>query len=228
MKLSLLLIVLTVLLAAAASPSNAIHRTPPAAAVVQASESSPTSIETLIEPGVSIGPLKLGDSRDRALELFPRKAEDQEWVDPCGTTIDWVDSTNLMGRGDLLTRLKKGKVFQIESSTTRFHTAEGITIFDSPEKVASAYRDMRAYTLLTTPVPALGDRPLVFWMDRRRGIVFTFAYDPSKHKRYVYKIVVFEPNKNFCPELETMNSPKWQQIRPYAVEPPPELSPERY
>jgi glycosyltransferase involved in cell wall biosynthesis len=182
---------------------------------------------TVIEPGLSVGPLKLGDSRDQALDLFPKKAEDQEWNDPCGATLDWVDTTNPNGRGDLFIRLRKGKIFQIESSTTRFHTAEGITLFDPPEKVVAAYRGLNAAgVLLTPPAAALGDRPLVFWIDKKRGIAFVFAYDPSHHKRYVYKIIVFEPNKNFCPEQETMNSNKWQSIRPYAIEPPIELSPE--
>jgi hypothetical protein len=86
---------------------------------------------------------------------------------------------------------------------------------------------MRAYTLLTQPSPALGDRPLVFWVDKKKGIAFALAWDPSRHKRYVYKIIVFEANKDFCPEQEKTSSPKWQQIPPYAAEPPRELSPER-
>jgi hypothetical protein len=180
--------------------------------------------ETLIDPGSSVGLLKIGDTRARALEVFPKKDEDQEWDDACGTTLDWVDSSNLQGRGDVWIRLKKGKVIQIDSATTRFHTSEGITTFDHPDKVAKSYRELRAYTLLTPPSPALGDRPLVYWVDRKRGIAFAFAYYPAEHKRYVYKIIVFESNKNFCPELETMNSPKWQSIPSYALEPPGELS----
>lgn len=193
----------------------------------QISEIGPKFTTTTIEPGLSVGPLKLGDSRERALEVFPKKPEDQEWDDPCGSTIDWVDTSNPNGRGDIFVRLKKGKVFQIESSTTRFTTAEGITTFYPPEKVASAYKDMRAWVLLTPPVASLGDRPLVFWIDRKRGIAFALAYDPPHHKRYVYKVIVFEPGKDICPELEKTSSPKWQSIRPYAVEPPIELSPER-
>jgi hypothetical protein len=180
----------------------------------------------MIEPGLSVGPLKLGESQERALELFPKKAEDQEWTDPCGNTLDWVDTSNPNGRGDVIIRLKKGKIFQIESSTTRFHTADGITTFDSPEKVANAYKGMSAGVLLTPLAPALGDRPLVFWIDKKRGVAFALAYDPSHRKRYVYKVIVFEPNKEFCPEQEKTTSPKWQNIRPYSIEPPIELSPE--
>jgi hypothetical protein len=187
----------------------------------------PQTTNTIIEPGASLGPLKLGDSRDHALELFPKKDIDQQWDDPCGSTLDWVDVTNPMGRGDLFIRLKKGKTFQIESSTTRFHTAQGITVFDPPERVAQSYREMRTYVLLNPPYPALGSRPLMFWIDKKKGIAFAFAYDPSHHQRYVYKILVFEPNKEFCPELEKTKSPKWQEINAYAVEPPADLSPER-
>jgi len=189
---------------------------------------APAIMNTIIDPGLAVGPLKLGDSHDRALELFPQKPEDQQWDDLCGTTLDWIDASNPMGRGEVLIRISKGKIFQIESATTRFKTAEGITTFNFPEDVRNIYKNLRAYTLLTAPVPALGDRPLVFWVDKKRGIAFAFAWDPSRHKRYVYKIIVFEPNKEFCPEQEKTSSPKWQQIAPYATEPPPELSPERY
>jgi hypothetical protein len=186
----------------------------------------PKFTNTMIEAGHSIGPLKLGDTAERAMELFPKKAIDQEWEDPCGTTIDWTDSGNPVGHGEVFIRVKKGKVFQIESSTTRFHTAEDITTFESPEKVRQAYKDMRAWVLLTAPSPALGSRPPVFWTDKKKGIAVELAYDAQHHKRYVYKVIVFEPNKTFCPEQETVNSLKWQSIDAYSEEPPRELSPE--
>ena len=219
MKLVTLILPITLLLALSSRVTLA----------AQESDASPLSTQVTIEPGLSVGPLKLGDTRERALELFPKKDEDQEWTNSCGTTLDWVDSTNHTGRGDLFIRLnKKGKIFQIESATTRFHTSEGITTFDHGDKVASAYKDLRAYTLLTAPDPARGDRPLVFWIDKKRGIAFVFAYAPQERKRYVYKIIVFEPNKTFCPEEETMSSPKWQAIPSHALEPPAELAPNSY
>jgi len=216
MKRPLVLILLTIVLTLG---STVLH--------ARSADQESHFTNTMIEPGLGIGPLKLNDSRERALEIFPKKDIDQEWEDPCGNTIDWTDSTNPVGHGDVFIRMKKGKVFQIESSTTRFHTAEDITTFDSPDKVAQAYKDMRAYVLLTAPNPALGSRPLVFWVDKKKGIAFALAFDPSHHKRYVYKIIVFEPNKNFCPEQETINSTKWQSLPPYALEPSAELSPER-
>jgi glycosyltransferase involved in cell wall biosynthesis len=192
----------------------------------QPADDEPHFTNTVIEPGQGLGPLKINDSRDKAIQLFPKKDIDQEWEDPCGTTIDWIDNTNPVGHGDVFIRMKKNKIFQIESSTTRFVTAEGITIFDPPEKVESTYKDMRAGVLLGDLSPALGSRPLVFWFDKKKGIAFAFAYDRPHHKRYVYKIIVFEPGKNFCPEQETINSNHWQNIEPYLQEPPRELSPE--
>ena len=61
------------------------------------SDPAPRFANTVIEPGSSVGPLKLGDSRDHALQLFPKKDEDQSWDDPCGSTLDWVDTTNPIG-----------------------------------------------------------------------------------------------------------------------------------
>jgi hypothetical protein len=224
MKFSAIFLLFGLLLPSSGSHPSAFHEPTIAsgAAILQSDRNAPT--QTTIEPGLSIGPIKLGDTRARALELFPKKDEDGEWDDKCGSTIDWVDSANRTGHGDLLIRMKKGKVFQIESTTTRFQTGDGITIFDAPEKVAEAYKGMRAYVLLTPPVPALGDRPLIFWLDERKGVVFEFAYYPGQHKRYLYKIVVFLPNKTFCPEQETTGSPKWQGIPPYSLEPPADIA----
>jgi hypothetical protein len=228
MKTPVLLILPAVLLAAALAGAGAPRLVPGTRPLAQTEQNSggPGSplLQTLIEPGLSVGPLKLGDTLDRALQLFPKKDEDQEWQDQCGATLYWVDTDNRNGRGDLTIHLKKGKVFQIESSTTRFHTAEGITTFDPPEKIKGAYKDLLAFALLTAPTPALGDRPLIFWLDKKNGVAFALAYYPTQHKRYVYKIIVFAPNKTFCPEGEKTDSPKWEQIPPYSLELPSDLA----
>ena len=230
MKTPAILILTAILLAAAAFyPRLAAIGQPPAEVSAQSPDVVSTPMfETVIQPGSNVGLLKLGDNRARALQLFPKKDEDQQWDDACGTTLYWVDTANREGRGDVTIRLKKDKVFQIESATTRFHTAEGITTFDSPEKIRNSYKGMLAYTLLTPPTPALGDRPLVYWIDKKKGIAFVFAYYPTQHKRYLYKTIVFVPNKTFCPDSETTtSSPKWQEIDAYALEPPADLAPNR-
>jgi len=179
--------------------------------------------ETLIEPGRSIGLLSLGDSKTRTLEIFPFKADqDQEWKDDCGMTINWVDLPNngAHGGGNVFVKFRKEKVFQIESATTRFHTRDGVTIYDDPEKVHTYYKDLRAYVLRGAPLRALGDRPLVFWVSKNSGIAFAFAFDQKQVRRYLYKIVIFEPNTEPCPEDQTTDSPNWVEIPPYSLELP--------
>lgn len=179
----------------------------------------------LIQAGKSVGPLSLGDSKARALELFPFKADvDQEWTDDCGTTFNWVQPTNKAGgvgdEGNMVMRFKNGNLFQIESATTRFHTREGITIYASPERVHHAYKHLRAYVLRSAPIRALGDRPLIYWMDKSSGIAFAFAFDADRGRRYLYEIIVFVPDTELCPEDQTTDSPNWQEIAPYSIEPP--------
>jgi hypothetical protein len=178
---------------------------------------------TLIEPGKSVGLLSLGDSKERAFEIFTFKADqDQEWEDDCGTTLNWVSVPDKRGAGggNVFVKFRDDKVVQIESATTRFHTKEGITTYDSPEMVRGSYKNLRAYVLQSSPVRALGDRPLVFWVDKMAGIAFVFAYDRKQDCRYLYKIVVFKPNTDLCPEEEAPNSPSWHEIAPYSLEPP--------
>jgi hypothetical protein len=104
----------------------------------------------LIEPGKSVGPLSLGDSREAVLEIFPfKKHLDQEWPEgaDCGTVINWVDSNS---KGNVFVRLKAGEVAQIDSGTPRFHTSEGMTFYSSPRAVQTHYKGLRALSL-TTP-----------------------------------------------------------------------------
>src|SRR5438477_3128432 len=69
----------------------------------------------LIEPGMRVGPLTLGDKWAHTLELFPFTDNvDQKWKDNCGVTFNWVDRPNGVGVGNLFVRLKNQSVFQIE------------------------------------------------------------------------------------------------------------------
>ena len=195
-------------------------KTPPS------SQSVTRSRKGFIEPGARVGPLRLGDRAEEALKHFPLKANtDQELHDSCGTTLNWVDSSNEDGTyGNVLIRIKRNRVFQIESATTRFRTRHGIKIYDSPEKVRKFHNNLRAYALLGPPLRALGDRPLIFWIDKKNGIAFAFAYYPEENRRYLYKIIVFRPDWGFCPEEDTTDSPNWQELAPYSLEVPEKVA----
>jgi hypothetical protein len=156
-----------------------------------------------------VGALQLADTHAHTLQVLPFKAnEDQEWEDDCGTTLNWVEKSGKRGIGNVTIKFKDQRVFQIESGTPRFRTVEGLAIYDSPEKVRRYYTDLRAYVLLDAPIRAFGDRPLIFWLNNKRGIAFACVYNPEEQRRYLYRIIVFRPNAEFCPEDETTDSPK--------------------
>ncbi|PYX95889.1 MAG: hypothetical protein DMG71_07795, partial [Acidobacteria bacterium] len=72
-----------------------------------------------------MGALNLGDTRDRALKLFPFKPNvDQEFSQEsdCGTELLWVDTKN-PNVGNMFIRMRNNIVFQIDSATTRYRTA---------------------------------------------------------------------------------------------------------
>jgi len=113
--------------------------------------------DSLIRPGTSIGQLKLADTRDRVLQIFPFKSDVDEESDTetCGSEYLWVDSEN-EARGNVFIRLRESRVFQIEAASTRFHTSEGVKPLDSPAKVQKFYRGLRAYVMLHNTPMALG------------------------------------------------------------------------
>lgn len=173
-----------------------------------------------IRPGLGVGLLELGDTRSRALELFKPDA-DRDISVPfgCGSAFDWVDSENPKV-GTVTIRFREGLVFQIDSATTRYRTAEGITTDSSPSRVRRYYRDLRAYVLSNYTDEARGGRPLIYWIDEAKGIAFTFAYSRSMRTRYLFQIIVFEPKTQICSFDGMMNSPDRQELAPYSLEIP--------
>lgn len=182
------------------------------------------SNSALIVPGQRVGQLKLGDTRARALELFPYKRDmDQEWPegDDCGTTINWLDMKNSKMLGNVFIRFKGNKVFQIDSGTTSFHTADGITVSSSPQEIRKKYPGLRAYILSNGSSEASGGRPLVYWLDADRGIAFGFTGGRRDHKHYLNWIIVFKPHAEVCPEYGPLGPSDKRELLPYSLETSP-------
>jgi hypothetical protein len=185
----------------------------------QRSETRERKDSTLIKSGLSAGPLALGDSYERALELFPFKPSDQEYSQPagCGRELNWVDLKN-SPVGNLFIRFRDKSVYQIGVATTRYHTPEGITINSSPQEVRKHYKGLRAYILSRITSNEL--RPLVYWVDKKEGIAFAFAPIGKKSGRYLTQIIVFKPNSEICPLDDSPDSPDKRELAPYSLEPP--------
>jgi hypothetical protein len=176
----------------------------------------------LIKPGLSVGSLKLGDTRAKAFQLFlgePQLIHDM--VSPgCSTCFNWVDTDNSKAFGNIFVYLKDGFVSQIDSTTTRFSTASGIRPYNTPERVRQRYKGLRAYILSNFTSAAEGDRPLIYWVDRSSGIAFAFAYYPEKHQRYLHAIIVFKPNSDICPIGGRLEPDEKHELPPYTIELP--------
>ncbi len=175
----------------------------------------------LIVPGQSVGQLKLGDARERAEELFPYKPNmDQEWREgvDCGTAVNWLDMKKSKMLGNVFIRFKEDRVFQIDSGTSSFRTADGITISSSPQEVRKKYPRLRAYILSDGWSEASGGRPLIYWVDSEKGVAFGFTYSRRDHKRYLNWITVFKPHAEVCPEYEPLGPSDKRELPPYSLE----------
>lgn len=199
-----------------------LHSIMPSSSAVsdgQRPQADRTTDFSLIRPGLSVGPLRLGDTHQRTTELFPLKPNiDQEFSQPrgCGKELNWVDLTNPQV-GNMFVRFKDGIVFQIDVATTRFHLTEGIAINSSPQEVRKHYQGLHAYLL--SNITSTEVRPLVYWVDAEKGIAFAFAPYRRKHGRYVSKIIVFQPRSEICPSDDSADSPDKQELAPYSLEP---------
>src|SRR5580704_205001 len=186
----------------------------------QKPETQESRDSTLIKPGLGAGPLVLGDSYKRATELFPPKPRiDQEFSQPagCGKELNWVD-LKIAPVGNLFIRFKDGSVFQIDVATTRYHTAEGIAVNSSPQEVQEHYTGLHAYIL--SNITSTEVRPLVYWVDSKKGIAFAFAPYRKKKGRYLSEIIVFKPNSEICPPDSSPDSPDKRELAPYSLELP--------
>ena len=186
----------------------------------QTHSQTPGSSSALIVPGQSVGSLRLGDSRQRVQQLFPMKEHvDQEWSDSrdeCGTVVNWVD---LKAEGNVFVHIRGVEAFQIDSATARFKTADGLTVGATPQQVRQHYHGLQAFNLSNGTSEAEGERPLVYWVDRNKGIAFAFAYYRKKKSWYLYHIVVFTPRADICPNPEALSPSDRRELSPYSLNP---------
>jgi len=189
----------------------------------QHNNGAPPGGGSFVEPGRRIGPLKLGDTQERALELFPLKADiDQEYVVPnCGTEYEWLDLDNHQG-GNVLIIFKDNLVSQISSTINRYRTIKGTGPGSSPDEVRRHYKELSAYLYLGRTPEALNESPLVVWSDSKRGIAFTFLHRSRSDRRFsVYSVIVFPPESSFCEQDAVVPDPQtWRKLVPYSLAPP--------
>lgn len=187
----------------------------------------------MIVPGQSAGHLKLGDNRDRAIELFGRVDTEYDYDFPtelnCSTRKElrfWElkDRSSPFhfdyGSGAWV-YLRDDKIGQIKIQSEKFKTAEGLTVGSKPHLVKKSYPNVRTFVELNTQCDCTGGRNLIFWIDEQKGIAFEFLYWRNVGARRLSYIFVFEPGTKFLPEgcifLETQG---WEEIKQFSLEEP--------
>ncbi len=173
----------------------------------------------LIKPGLSVGVLQLGGTRKRVIGLLGKKPEDEEYSygEPCPREeIHWLDLQ--MNSNGLFVYLNNGQIFQIESATRRYRTADGITEGSSPADVHRIYSEVETFVLTNSKAKVNGGRDLVYWVDHKRGIAFEFYYDRLTRKRRLSKVIVFEPGSRFQPGGCVLPPQQLRKLQPFATE----------
>jgi hypothetical protein len=178
-------------------------------------------------PGHSVGLLRLGDTRERVFELFPKKPNyDEEYnygqYSSCVfSEIHWLEP-DFQSNG-LFIYLRDGRIFQIMVETPRFPTVEGIKQYGLPKEVRRHYPNLKAYALLGSGGEIVGGRDLVYWVSSQSGIAFEFYYDRKEGKRLVKSVIVFEPSTEFQPNGCVSVPQELREIEPYSLEPPTDM-----
>jgi hypothetical protein len=172
--------------------------------------------------GKSVGPIRLGDNNERVVEAlaeFPKIVQQVQYPF-CGKMkmVEWFDKA--LVQAGLFIYLRNDKVFQIESETTRFRTADGVTEQSFPEDVKRQYPDLEAYELLKSANELTGGKNLIYWVDRNKGIAFSFYYNTRRQRRLVARVIVFEPDTDFEPHGCVTKPQSLKVLRPYSLEPP--------
>lgn len=149
----------------------------------------------VIVAGQSVGHLFIGDSRERAIELFGRV--DTEYNYNIETKLDCCRNTNELRFWELNDKsspfhfnygngawvyLRDDKIFQIKIQSEKFKTADGITFLSDPKKLRKIYPNSEAFVQLNTHCNCTGGANLIYWIDKGSGIAFEF-HNEIKHKK---------------------------------------------
>lgn len=205
---------------------------------VSLNEVSPASSYQIV-PGRSVGPVKLGDTREHAQQVFGAVFGNKHYEEytfkyskPCWpqvccegvTEMHWLDfgdrQSDIQMQNGVYVYSSKGTVIQIIVATHRYATSDGITTSSSTDEIRRRYPNLQSFARVGFHSEAVGGRDTVFWDDPNGGIAFEFWYDRRSRQRYLEAIIVHEQGAQLLPQ-GCMESPsEWQQMKPYALELP--------
>lgn len=191
------------------------------------SKATPDGTELIIA-GRSVGPLQLGDTHERALELLGKPIEEYTYDENSFTRCRY---TELHWRGEdseyheIFAYLKEGRIYQIEIFTHRYATADGIKSGATPQQVIQHYPSLQAYQLVGSGGQSDGGQDIIYWVDRNAGIAFGLYYSPQIRNRQVESISIFSPDTDFLPEGCISQPQEWRKLQPFTLDIPKQVRP---
>ncbi|CAN5557224.1 hypothetical protein BH10ACI2_BH10ACI2_12880 [soil metagenome] len=191
-------------------------------------ESPPVAVldDTLVIPGLSLGALRLGESIDNVYKVYPlRKNYDQlstnrifkireDGVDE--RTITCADEFIKAPYPDdvsMFVYFTSNKVVQLEGSSSRFHTANGIFYEDGLLPTQKKLPNAQLFVLRNRGGADVGWREPIYLVDPS-GLALEFLYFEKKNRRFLNRFTVFPSGGHFEPGTCTTPPQTYAPITP--------------
>lgn len=177
----------------------------------------------VIEPGQGIGSLRLGDSRDRAVEVLGKPSAEYNYgaLTPCiYTELHWQNNDPRTSHWGIFAYLKNNRIYQLQVDAPGYATPGGIKSESSPEEIRLHHSQIQTYVLLNSGSKVVGGRDLIYWVDEEAGISYELFYDVTLEQRRVLRIIVFEPKTQFLPKGCISPPKEWRRLAPFTVDTP--------
>lgn len=167
--------------------------------------------DTLVIPGQLLGAVRLGESMDNVYKIYPfRKNYDQLSTDRIfKIREDGVDEKTITCADEFIKApypddvsmfvyFTSEKVVQLEGSSPRFHTANGISYGDELLPTQKKLPKARLFVLRNRGGADVGWREPVYLVDPS-GLALEFLYLEKKHRRFLNRFTVFPVGGSFEP-----------------------------
>lgn len=191
-----------------------------------------------IVPGERVGPLRLGDSMERAVELF---GTERQITNFSGSRFGecefqeakWVSRGE--GGGGVSVYATSSGIYQIWVNDLSSITRTGIRRGSPAVKIRVRHAQLEAFVLRNSDPGFKGGkrkdalrRDLVYWVSRQDGIAFELGFNHETLSRDVRNIIVFAPGSDFVPMgCERLLAPQGWERMPEVTEEPGNIGEDR-
>ncbi|MCC7309059.1 MAG: hypothetical protein IT173_15965 [Acidobacteria bacterium] len=184
-----------------------IHSSPPAFSPASA-DPAPDLDNFLVVPGQSLGQVALGMTVNDVAKIFPyRRSYDQIHEEGVFKSSDGTvqrcaevfHKSPFPDGVDLFVYFREGVVIQIEGSSSRYHSQNGLGENAKLKDVWGRYPHSSIYVLEGSGSNDEGGKDKVYLVAEANGVAFEFRYSPETKSREISKFIIFPRNHQFLP-----------------------------